>query len=81
MKLAVELDHKKVEAMMLPPVAEKKLQSWIRSRHLICSGNFTHESEMVISFLSVNKYMMLQISHSDMPSASGYTVIIQFQKM
>ena len=25
---------------MLPPVAEKKLQAWIRSRHLICSGNF-----------------------------------------
>ncbi|MDJ0555147.1 MAG: CpeR family transcriptional regulator [Microcoleaceae cyanobacterium MO_207.B10] len=25
---------------MLPPIAEKKLQSWIRSRHLICSGNF-----------------------------------------
>lgn len=25
---------------MLPPVAEKKLRSWIRSRHLICSGNY-----------------------------------------
>lgn len=25
---------------MLPPVAEKKIQAWIRSRHLICSGNF-----------------------------------------
>ncbi|MEM7553200.1 MAG: CpeR family transcriptional regulator [Cyanobacteria bacterium P01_A01_bin.84] len=25
---------------MLPPNAEKKMQSWIRSRHLICSGNF-----------------------------------------
>ena len=25
---------------MLPPQAEKKLRSWIRSRHLICSGNF-----------------------------------------
>lgn len=25
---------------MLPPIAEKKLQSWIRSRHLIFSGNF-----------------------------------------
>ena len=25
---------------MLPPVAEKKLQCWIRSRHAICSGNF-----------------------------------------
>lgn len=25
---------------MLPLQAEKKLQTWIRSRHLICSGNF-----------------------------------------
>jgi phycoerythrin-associated linker protein len=25
---------------MLPPEARKKMQSWIRSRHLICSGNF-----------------------------------------
>ncbi|WP_017718846.1 hypothetical protein [Kamptonema formosum] len=25
---------------MLPPEARKKLQCWIRSRHLICSGNF-----------------------------------------
>jgi phycoerythrin-associated linker protein len=25
---------------MLPPEAQKKMQSWIRSRHLICSGNF-----------------------------------------
>ncbi|BAZ07790.1 CpeR family transcriptional regulator [Calothrix sp. NIES-3974] len=25
---------------MLPPEAEKKLKSWIRSRHLICDGNF-----------------------------------------
>ncbi|MEM7725064.1 MAG: CpeR family transcriptional regulator [Cyanobacteria bacterium P01_A01_bin.45] len=25
---------------MLPPNAQKKMQSWIRSRHLICSGNF-----------------------------------------
>jgi phycoerythrin-associated linker protein len=25
---------------MLPPIAEKKLQCWIRSRHVICSGNF-----------------------------------------
>lgn len=25
---------------MLPPAAEKKLQCWIRSRHVICSGNF-----------------------------------------
>ena len=25
---------------MLPPVARKKMQAWIRSRHLVCSGNF-----------------------------------------
>jgi len=25
---------------MLPPIAEKKIQSWIRSRHVICLGNF-----------------------------------------
>jgi len=25
---------------MLPPIAEKKLQGWIRSRHVICAGNF-----------------------------------------
>jgi phycoerythrin-associated linker protein len=24
----------------LPPLAEKKMRCWIRSRHLICSGNF-----------------------------------------
>jgi len=26
-------------AKMLPPEAQKKMQGWIRSRHLICSGN------------------------------------------
>jgi phycoerythrin-associated linker protein len=35
-----EWKDKKVEAAMLPPEAEKKMQQWIRSRHLICSGNF-----------------------------------------
>lgn len=25
---------------MLPPPAQKKMQAWIRSRHLICAGNF-----------------------------------------
>lgn len=25
---------------MLPPEAQKRMQCWIRSRHLICSGNF-----------------------------------------
>ncbi len=28
------------ETIMLPPIAQKKLQNWIRSRHLICQGNF-----------------------------------------
>jgi phycoerythrin-associated linker protein len=27
-------------SQMLPPVARKKMQTWIRSRHLICSGHF-----------------------------------------
>ncbi|GET41712.1 CpeR family transcriptional regulator [Microseira wollei] len=30
----------RVKAAMLPPQAQKKMQCWIRSRHLICSGNF-----------------------------------------
>ncbi len=25
---------------MLPPESQKKMKGWIRSRHLICSGNF-----------------------------------------
>ncbi|MBD2579364.1 CpeR family transcriptional regulator [Oscillatoria sp. FACHB-1406] len=25
---------------MLPPIARQKMQAWIRSRHLICTGNF-----------------------------------------
>ncbi|MBW4550314.1 MAG: CpeR family transcriptional regulator [Aphanocapsa sp. GSE-SYN-MK-11-07L] len=29
-----------VEVKMLPPEAQKKMQCWIRSRHLICTGNF-----------------------------------------
>jgi phycoerythrin-associated linker protein len=36
----LELKPNEVEAEMLPPEAKKKLQCWIRSRHLICSGNF-----------------------------------------
>jgi phycoerythrin-associated linker protein len=27
-------------AKTLPPIAQKKIQGWMRSRHLICSGNF-----------------------------------------
>lgn len=40
MKVFTTHQDAKVEAIMLPPAAQKKLQSWIRSRHLICSGNF-----------------------------------------
>ncbi len=29
-----------LKRFVLPPVARKKMQAWIRSRHLICSGNF-----------------------------------------
>lgn len=32
-------DEAQLGAKMLPPEAEKKMQCWIRSRHLICSGN------------------------------------------
>ena len=28
------------EITMLPPTALKKMKCWIRSRHLICAGNF-----------------------------------------
>jgi phycoerythrin-associated linker protein len=43
-----------VGTIMLPPVACKKMQAWIRSRHLICSGHFyifeTLESSSVERF-------------------------------
>jgi len=29
-----------IEPKMLPPEAQKKMQCWIRSRHLVCTGNF-----------------------------------------
>lgn len=29
-----------VKAGVLPPIAEKRLKSWVRSRHIVCSGNF-----------------------------------------
>jgi phycoerythrin-associated linker protein len=40
MNLLITGNETKVEAGMLPPESEKKMQGWIRSRHLICSGNF-----------------------------------------
>nr|WP_231662411.1 CpeR family transcriptional regulator [Pseudanabaena sp. 'Roaring Creek'] len=36
----LDINETKLETRMLPPEAQKKMQSWIRSRHLICSGNF-----------------------------------------
>jgi phycoerythrin-associated linker protein len=37
---ATTLSYNGSGPLLLPPVALKKLQGWIRSRHLICSGNF-----------------------------------------
>jgi phycoerythrin-associated linker protein len=34
------LESNDFQHKMLPPQAEKKLKCWIRSRHLICEGNF-----------------------------------------
>ena len=31
---------RQLEITMLPPAAVKKMKCWIRSRHLICEGNF-----------------------------------------
>jgi phycoerythrin-associated linker protein len=39
---------------MLPPEAQKKMQCWFRSRHLICSGNF-YVFETV-DFSAVDRY-------------------------
>jgi phycoerythrin-associated linker protein len=36
----VEINLINTPTGMLPPEAEKRMQGWIRSRHLICSGNF-----------------------------------------
>ena len=33
-------DLKTIQISMLPPQAQKKMKAWIRSRHLIRSGNF-----------------------------------------
>ena len=39
--LDLDLSHPKAfQISMLPPQAQKKMKSWIRSRHLIRSGNF-----------------------------------------
>ena len=36
--MSIQLES--IKSKMLPPQAEKKMRCWIRSRHLICSGNF-----------------------------------------
>ena len=36
----VQINAVETKKGMLPPEAQKKMQSWIRSRHVICSGNF-----------------------------------------
>ena len=40
MTVCSESESVKVNLMVLPVAAEKKMKAWIRSRHLICSGNF-----------------------------------------
>ncbi|NER79941.1 MAG: CpeR family transcriptional regulator [Leptolyngbya sp. SIO1D8] len=51
---------------MLPPEAQKKIQGWIRSRHLICSGNFfVFET---VDYGTIERF-------SDCVSALGGTVI------
>jgi phycoerythrin-associated linker protein len=55
-----------VEANMLPPEAQKRMQGWIRSRHLICSGNFfVFET---VDYSAVDRF-------SDCVAALGGTVI------
>ena len=55
-----------VDNKMLPPEAIKKMQSWVRSRHLICSGHF-------FVFETVD-YSMLE-RFSDCVEACGGSVI------
>lgn len=55
-----------LKSSMLPPEAQKKMQCWIRSRHLICSGNF-YVFETV-DFSTVERF-------SDAVAALGGTVI------
>lgn len=40
LSMLLKVGRNGIEEKMLPPQAEKKMQCWIRSRHLICSGNF-----------------------------------------
>ena len=41
--------------LMLPPEAQKKMQAWIRSRHLICEGNcFDLHVEIIKRLLTAN---------------------------
>ncbi|MGF1523597.1 MAG: CpeR family transcriptional regulator [Leptolyngbyaceae cyanobacterium] len=58
------LNRQKVS--MLPPEAQKKIQGWIRSRHLICSGNFFIFE--TVDFGAIDRF-------SDCVSVLGGTVI------
>ncbi|MGD1905941.1 MAG: CpeR family transcriptional regulator [Leptolyngbyaceae cyanobacterium] len=52
--------------LMLPPEAQKKMQAWIRSRHLICEGNFFVFA--TVDFPTIERF-------SDCVKALGGTVI------
>lgn len=51
---------------MLPPEAQKKVKAWIRSRHIICSGNFFIFE--TVDFSAVDRF-------SDSVKALGGTII------
>ncbi len=38
--MLLKVGRNEIKETMLPPHAQKKMQCWIRSQHLICSGNF-----------------------------------------
>jgi len=54
------------QRLMLPPKAQKKMQAWIRSRHLICEGNFFVFA--TVDFPAIDRF-------SDCVEALGGTVI------
>ncbi|MCU0543493.1 MAG: hypothetical protein MUE44_15170 [Oscillatoriaceae cyanobacterium Prado104] len=65
-KMSIAREIAAITSTMLPPIAEKKLQCWIRSRHIICSGNF-------FIFETVN-YSAIE-RFSDCIAALGGTII------
>jgi phycoerythrin-associated linker protein len=54
------------EIGMLPPTAEKKLQVWIRSLHVICTGNFFIFE--TIDYMAIDRF-------SECVAALGGTII------